>query len=346
MAIETGTDSCVCQRCGVNYSKKKDNFYKCYSQMTKGTGYMNICKKCVDDVYSIYLAKCSDPKLALRQTCRKLDLYWNEEIYKQSIETTTPFSVIGTYITKVGSGKRYIGMSYDDTLINEGSLWTFGKGKFIYSKDEEEKDDDDVGNSDGEVAKRVPKRVVDFWGKGYSAETYNELEQRKKYYMSRLPQGEDVDIGTEVLIKQICNLEITIARDSSAGKSIDKSVNALNTLIGSLNLKPSQKKDESDGNNDNTPFGVWIKRFEDEKPIPEPDPDFEDADGIIKYMSIWFMGHLSKMLGLKNTYSKLYEDEIQKFRVEKPEYEDDDDETVFNEVFGGDDGDGEVLDEQ
>jgi hypothetical protein len=40
------------------------------------------------------------------------------------------------------------------------------------------------------------------------------------------------------------------------------------------------------------------------------------------------------MLNIKNSYSKLYEDEMAKIRVDHPEYEDEDDETLFNDIFG------------
>ena len=40
------------------------------------------------------------------------------------------------------------------------------------------------------------------------------------------------------------------------------------------------------------------------------------------------------MLGIKNTYCRLYEEEIAKMRVDRPEYEDEDDETLFNDIFG------------
>ena len=54
------------------------------------------------------------------------------------------------------------------------------------------------------------------------------------------------------------------------------------------------------------------------------------------------------MLGIKNTYCKLYEDELAKMRIERPEYEDDDDETMFNNIFNSDsnnDDSGGVNDE-
>ena len=153
--------------------------------------------------------------------------------------------------------------------------------------------------------------------------------------MSKFPEGIELDVGTEALIRQICSLELDINRDRIAGKSVDKSVNALNNLLGSANLKPTQQKQDGDNSNENTPFGVWIRRWETQRPIPEPDPDLEDVDGIVRYISIWFLGHLCKMLGIKNTYCKLYEEEIDKMRVDRPEYEDEDDETVFNDIFGG-----------
>lgn len=40
--------------------------------------------------------------------------------------------------------------------------------------------------------------------------------------------------------------EVIIARDAAAGRATDKSVNLLNTLLGSMNLKPSQQKEEAD----------------------------------------------------------------------------------------------------
>lgn len=38
------------------------------------------------------------------------------------------------------------------------------------------------------------------------------------------------------------------------------------------------------------------------------------------------------MMGIKNSYSRMYEAEMAKYKVEKPEYEDDD-EALFDAVF-------------
>ena len=58
----------------------------------------------------------------------------------------------------------------------------------------------------------------------------------------------------------------------------------------------------------------------------------KDVNGIRKYVFTW-MGHLCKMLGLKNGYAKLYEDEIERLRVNRPEYDGDDDEAFMNRLF-------------
>ena len=69
------------------------------------------------------------------------------------------------------------------------------------------------------------------------------------------------------------------------------------------------------------------------------DPELSDVDGIIQKISIWFYGHASKMLGIKNMFCKMYDDKMQEYRIEHADAdEDDDDEELFNRIFGGGDG--------
>ena len=161
---------------------------------------------------------------------------------------------------------------------------------------------------------------------------YKELEERRAYWMSRLPKDTNLDIGTETLIRQACNLEIDINRARLEGKPIDKLVNALNNVLGGANLKPTQKKDDIDASITNTPMGVWLYRYENLRPLPEVDAELKDVNGIKKYVFTW-MGHLCKMLGIKNGYTRMYEAEIQRLRVEKPEYDEEDEESLLNVAY-------------
>ncbi len=334
MSIEVNTDKAVCCKCGIAYGRKKGYFPVSYAELYKGTGYMPICKDCVEKMYNRYLSQCNDTKTAVRQMCRKLDLFWDEGVFEYTMKKSSTRSVMTQYIVKVNS-VTYAGKSYDDTLSADGSLWSFGNNtppivpeqappERVKAHDEPENDDlEDIDDS-----------VIAFWGTGYSAEMYRELEQKRQYWTSRFPEGAVLDVGTEAIIKQICGLELDISRDRAAGRPVDKSVGALNNLLGSANMKPAQKKDDADSALESTPFGIWIRRWENERPIPEADPEMKDADGIIKYVLTWFYGHLTKMLGIKNARSKLYEDEIERLRVDRPEYEDEDDETMIGDIFG------------
>ena len=332
-AIELSTSSAVCRRCGKAYSRMRDGFQRSYASLYKGTGYLPYCKDCVDSMFAGYLAACHDDKNSVRQMCRKLDIYWSADLFESVEKKNSSRSIMTSYITAVNA-QKYAGRSYDDTLREEDALWVWPSQYGSPGNVKDVESDDDI---------EISQDVVAFWGTGYTPTMYRDLEQRRSYWMSRYQGDTDIDIGLEALIRQICALELDINRDRADGKSVDKSVSALNNLLGSAMLKPAQKNDSGDTALEKTPFGVWIDRWENKRPIPDPDPELQDVDGIVKYITTWFLGHLCKMLGIKNSYCKLYEDEIAKLRVEHPEFEDEDDETLFNDIFSSspDDGDSE-----
>ena len=315
MGISVDTDKAICTRCGQAYGSWRSNFPVTYASQYKGVGHLTVCKSCVDSIFESFLEECGDQSLAARQTCRKLDLYWNEHVFKLVLQKNSNRTLMAQYIQKTNSN-AYVGKCYDDTLIEEGSMWSFG----------------------GTPDPNISDEVVKFWGPGYTSDMYNQLEQRRDYWMSKLPDDFDMDIGTEAIIRQICSLELDIIRDRAAGRSIEKSVSALNNLLGSMNLKPVQKKQEdTDASLANTPMGVWLYRYEKKRPLPEIDDDLKDVNKIRRYVFTW-LGHVCKMLGIKNAYAKLYEDEVNRLRVEHPEYDGEDDETFLMDLMtDGDD---------
>ncbi len=324
----------VCVRCGTAYGRQKGVFPVSHSPMYRGSGYLPWCNECIDRMHEEYRAQLGDDRAAMRRMCMKMDLYWNNQIYESVERTAGTQSRVRKYIGMTNV-IRYIDKTFDDTIAEEGERDPKARPltKIGYLPEDE--------SENGAV--NIPEETILFWGPGYTPMMYLELEERRKYWMSRPGMPSEPDIGTEALVRQICNMEIDINHDRAAGKPIDKSVNTLNTLLGSLNLRPAQKKEDGDAQMDNTPFGIWIRRFENERPLPEVDPELQDVDGIVRYISIWFLGHLCKMLGIKNGYCKLYEEELAKMRIEMPEYEEEDDETMFNDIFASNgDGDGDA----
>ncbi len=342
MAIEVSSPRSVCSKCGTAYGRQKGYFPVSYATLHKGVGHTHVCRNCIDSMYSEYLSQCHNAADAVRQICRKLDLYWNETVFKRVERQNTTRTMMTQYLAKINS-VTYAGKCYDDTLLEEGTLWNFANNQNEDKEDTEETKAKIKNEIDEETEIIVPDEIKDFWGPGLEPTQYEQLEQRRKYWVSRLPKDMEFDIGTEVLIKQLCSLELDINRDRASGRSVEKSINALISLLGSAELKPTQKKNsEVDSIIEKTPFGVWIRKWENELPVPDVDPELKDVDGIIKYVTTWFYGHTSKMMGKTNIFCKLYEKAIAKMRVEHPEYDDEDDETFFNNIFDSE----EVTDDE
>ena len=327
--VDSTASPTVCRKCGTAYSRLKGYFPVCYSSLYKGTGYLPYCNSCIDEMYDSYLSEGYSPADTVRQMCRKLDIYWNEKLFADSEKMSASRSVMRSYIAKTNSS-RIVGKCYDDTLREENALWVWPRhydeiSAPVTDTTQEYEEDNNID---------VEPEIMAFWGPGNTPKMYQELQQRYLYWKEHLPAGVNIDdIGVQALLRQICSVEIELNKLRAAGKSTDKAVNSLNTLLGSAMLKPAQKKDEADAAIDNTPFGVWIKRWEDGKPIPAPDPQLEDVDGVKKYIFTWLHGHLCKMLGIKNSYSRLYDEAIAEMRVEKPEFDDEDDEAFIYDVF-------------
>ena len=302
MAMEVSSDRTVCSRCGQLFGRTRGNFNANYSELYKGVGHMHVCKNCLNDIYGSYLSQSKSSKMALRALCRKLNWYWSESIYNSVIKMNKPEGIVGEYSRKL-AGVSYVGKSYDDTLKNEGTFWNF------YTSDEIEEQ-----KIEYEEKIQIPNEAKTYWGFGFSDEQYYQLDERKKYYESKFPEifNGEAGLGNDVLISQ--------------------GITALNNIIGSLNLKPSQKVDDSNTELSKSPVGVLAKIIEDRHPIKH---DSKRENELIRYVLIWFYGHGCKSQGVNNVYSKMYEKEMDRLRVKHPEYNDiDDDDEFLSNVFG------------
>ena len=319
----------ICSRCGQIFKRQKNNFPCSQSPIYRGSGgYLHVCNRCLDDLFDHYKHALGDEQEAMRRICMKFDIYWHAEIYAMVNKANTSASRVRGYISKTNLLK-YVGKTYDDTLDEESKTISVEYTTTLENTDEGQPIE--FGNIPTPTAE-----IIDFWGPGYTADVYYDLDRRYKKWTR--DKEEPIDESSAALYKQVCLCEVNIAKNMAAGKPIEAAQKSMGELLGSLNAKPIQKKQDEAVNEsfDNLPFGVGIKMCENMRPIPKPDPRFDDVDGIVRYISIWFLGHLCKMLGIRNTYCKLYEDEIARLRIERPELESEDDESVFNDIFGDD----------
>lgn len=332
-----------CSRCGTWYPRQKSNFSSSRSPLYRGNDwYLTICNKCLDEMFELYRSKLGDERSAVRRICMKTDIYWNKEIFSSLFSGRSSSSRMLSYISRANMS-QHINKTYDTTLEEEVRIANSGSSSDI-DRYNEDSDDGTVGILDYKTEIiEITEDVARYWGSGFNADMLAELEERRRYWLSQYPEGTVLDPGEEAILRQICNIEIQINHDRATGRNIDKSVNALNTLLGSMNIKPSQKKDDGSDDTLEKPLGVWLYRYEHKRPLP----DVEDDNKLKKYIFTW-MGHVCKMLGIKNTYQKLYNEEVGRLSVQKPEFDGDEEELLIESYsensditpssVGGDDG--------
>lgn len=313
-------DKYMCTRCGKIYTKQKGNFPASQSPLFAESGYLPVCNHCMEGLYEHYKEALGSSEAAMQRLCLKFDIYWNPEIWGMINKVNSSSSRVRQYISKTFL-IRYIGHTYDDTL-DEATRPFIPLAMTDVEEDE---------NGDTPIKTDVTQETVLFWGAGFDEAMYKELDMRYERWTKDLPKP--LPIVEESLYKQICIQEAQINRKASAGQDVEKGQSALNNLLSSLNVKPNQKKDDESADLETTPLGVWAKRWEDKRPIPDSDDISEPS--LIKFIQVFFFGHIAKCLGLKNMYSQLYEDEMSKYRVEKPEFEGEDDDTVIADMTGG-----------
>lgn len=310
-------DGYVCYRCGVKHSRRRGFFTVSHSPTYRGVGYLPICNDCLDSMYNSYLSTFKDGRAAMRRLCMKMDLYWSDKLYDSMEKTVGTGSRVRNYIGKTNL-ISYIDKTFDDTLKEEELSGIAFKGSYT--------------SNNGTEYKEIPGEYIKNWGDGYDIKMYEELEQHYKKYEDWMGS---IKPSEESIIRQLCLLEVLIRRDSAAGRPIDKSISSYNNLLGAANLKPVQMKDLNEAD-ENTPMGVWIYRFEKKRPIDEIDEDdplYGKKLSTLKYITTWIVGHICKMVGAKNSYNKTYEEELAKFRVDRPELAEEDDEEFLYDIF-------------
>lgn len=143
----------------------------------------------------------------------------------------------------------------------------------------------------------------------------------------------------EELFKMLAMAQLNVQRAQQQGGNVATAMKAFQDLLGSANLKPAQTAEASLA--ETNTLGTLIKKWEDTRPIPEPDPVWQDVDGIKRYFDTWFLGHMSRTLNIKNDAAEEYEEELKKYTVEKPtaKHEDEVVETsIFDTSAKGGDG--------
>lgn len=314
-------DYIYCPHCGNFLSAKQ--FYS--SRKTKSGFEHFACKACILDMATDY-----DPKTKIRKdnkqktidVFKKLDLPFIEDDFDaqvrfiaDNVNEKIRETAFQQYIVMVKSLPQYRDKTFADSKFNYNSI------------------ENDSGE-DTKIVLKTLKSAKKRFGSDFSNEDLMFLENEYQDWVSRYECNTKAQ---ETIIERIAFKKWEINKATKAGvntKDLDKT---LQELLASINLLPRQNS--SNALSESLTFGQLIEKWEEEKPIPEPSPEFKDVDNIGKYIRVWFKGHLARAFGLDNGYSKEYDEYIEQYKVKKQEVaEDGCSDDIYDTLFGRGDG--------
>lgn len=285
-----------CTRCGKIKKVNSSNFYKSYSEIYKSTyeNRMCICKQCVLEIAENFKFKFNSDTRVLYEICKLLDVYYEKALFNSANEqaenqNSNPYQI---YFQKALSLPQYKDKTFIDSEMFDKKL------------DDEEK------------AEEIGRDVIEFWGVGFSQSDYDFLNREFDNLTTRYECDSYVQ---EMLFKEISFQTLDIRLKRQKGSDVSKELKTLQDLLGSANVKPAQEN--ASMASEQVTFGTLIKKYENEKPIPEPLPSWMDSDWIKKYVTVHFFGNLCKMMGKPNPYMDEYKKEMDKYTIKPPNEE-------------------------
>lgn len=312
---------CTCFYCGKEYADT--NYYKSYSKFFSIIGKVPYCKQCIEAFYQHYYEEytndgCLFPeKKAVERICMAFDIYYSDDIFDSAVKNAKKrqinISPMSSYI-KIIQLHQYKGKSYSDTI-----------------SDKEKEDFVATLSADMSDSRKVDEKTMRFFGAGFSDEDYEYL---KTEYDDWVARHECKTKAQEEVFKRICFKQLEILKATRRGEDTKNLDDTFQKLLDTAKLQP--KQNSGDTTADNQTFGTLIDKWENERPLPEIDEELRDVDKIGLYIDTFFKGHTCKMLDKKNAFSNLYSAMMEKFTVNKPEYESDEDydEVEFDKRFG------------
>ncbi|KOC56948.1 hypothetical protein IRP63_14850 (plasmid) [Clostridium botulinum] len=285
------SDTKICFCCGKEKKNIANNFYQ--NDIEYIHNHFSICKNCVKKIIDY------KEMTSVFFILHILDKPFIQSVWNDIAKTDE--SPWGAYITQISSLPQYKEFKYRNSQFDECNI-----SKIKSNNNEEHHEVTKLNDND----KRQYER---FWGRGLENQDYIWLQEEFEDFITRY---ECDSKGMELLIKQICLQELDIEKRRANEEKVDQQLKTLQDLLGSSNLKPVQ---ETGANAvDQNTFGTLVKKWENEKPIPEAMEEWKKADWIKKYVLVWFLGHLCKMMGVDNDYSRLYEEEVNNYTVDNP----------------------------
>lgn len=275
-----------CSCCGTLKSTVT-GFYISYSPVwASNDKRMNMCKDCVIEIYERYVDYYGDEIKALYRLTLLVDGYFSTSLVDVSMAQAkkTNSSLARVYFQKVNSLQQFKGKTSLDSehiSLEDGSIYE------EFNKDSKEVD---IIEDDFVVTSEIVRR----WGKGMPKDDYSFLEEKYQELIAVYDHRNPVQ---RMLYENIARTQLEAEKSRRGGnlQMYEKMMSTLSKLMGDGNIKPVQENSVSD---DDASFGMFIKKIENEEPIPEPLEEFKDVDGFRKYINEWFVKPFARIFDL------------------------------------------------
>lgn len=307
-------DYIICPTCGEPISRS--NYY---TSKEYAIGVYPECKKCILEEVEQRKNKNDKPnetKDSVKHMLQKMNLPYIDSLYEScckdvadSVNEKNRKSPFLAYLVPIKSLPQY-----------KNKTWTDSEFELGFVTDEEET------KINSKTIKNGKKR----FGLGYSNEDYMFLENQYQDWITRYECNTKTQ---EEIFERLSFKKWEINKATKSGQSTKDLDKTYQELMTTANIAPRQTS--MDTMADAQTFGTLIQKYEETRPLPEIDPELQDVDKIGLYIDVFFKGHASKMLGLRNRFSNIYEKFMAKYTVKPPEYDEEtDSEILFEKIFG------------
>lgn len=289
-----------------------------YQDSRFANGYFPICKKCIMKMVQNRQKDDDEPhetKESVAKVLKMMDLPFLEDLYDSCVKAIED----GT--EKRGSKSSFINYVSAIRSLPQYHRLTWKDSDYISQEKEIENDAD---NED------ILEKAREHFGTTYTNQDLKFLQTQYEDWTARYACESKAQ---QILFQRVCFIQLALDKAQKSGKETKDLDKQLQDVLTSLQIKPNQSN--SNALTEAKTFSQLIEKWEAQKPLPEIQDDFKDVDHVGRYIDVFFKGHLSKMMGLKNAFSSMYDKFMKKYTVKKPEYDEDtDSEELFDKIFG------------
>ena len=249
-------------------------FYEATNTVIDKNGLLSICRDHCNEIYETYYSIHNNIDIAIKLTCRDLDIRYSEEALKQAQSHVESLMSKGKKADKLfGYYKSKLGSTGKNNEKLESFRFKDSEFENIINDQVEENIDDDL---------------VLFWGRGFdSIDDYIFLETE----LSNWKKTHKCDNQAEVtLLKEIC-IKILIIRNKRAeGETVSQDVKELQELFKTASVDPAKANVASAGKSHDA-WGLFVKDIEQFRPAEWHDKQekYKDMDGFIPYIKNYIL---------------------------------------------------------